>query len=309
MKRRDFVVGLLASACSRAARDKPASAKVVASVAAPPVNDAAAPTCEGAELVEWSFSGVTTRVAILRPKNVQNARFPALVALHGRVEAVKGPEMGALGWPNDYALMRAIARVCSPPLVAFDFEGLVTDEHLAELNAQLAARPWRGLVVVCPYVPDLDLRKDSELVDYGKFVADVILPRVAREMPVVTGPAATGIDGVSLGGAVALRAGLALPQTFGAVAALQPAIDDARVHDLVDLARAARAKRPELALRITTSHEDYYRDVTRSLSNAWRTAGVTHDFSELPGPHDYVFNRGPGAYEMLMWHARVLTAS
>jgi iron(III)-salmochelin esterase len=305
VRRRDFLAGLLASACSRTAREKPVDPKPVATADPPRVPDAS-PTCEGADLVEWSFSGVTTRVAILRPKNVQNTRFPALVALHGHGEAMKGPERGALGWPNDYALTRALERVCAPPLVAADFEGLVTDEHLAEVNAQLAARPWRGLVVVCPYLPDLDLRRDADITEYGKFVAEVILPRVVREMPVARGPAATGIDGVSLGGAVALRAGLAFPQTFGAVGALQPAIDDARVSDLVDLARAARAKRPELALRITTSKDDYYRDVTHALSNAWRAANVAHDFSELPGPHDYVFNRGPGAYEMLMWHARVL---
>lgn len=303
MRRREFLAALLASACSRHAREAAADPPkpIASSVLPPPVVDAA--VCEGAELVEWSLSGVTTRAAILRPKDAKNARFPVLVALHGRGEAVKGPERGALGWPNDYALTRALERVCAPPLVAADFEGLVTDEHLAEMNAQLAANPWRGLVVVCPYLPDLDLRKDTDVTDYGRFVVEVILPRVVKEMPVTQ---ATGIDGVSLGGAVALRAGLAFPQAFNAVAALQPAIDDARVSDLVELARAARAKRPDLALRITTSKDDYYRDVTRSLSNAWNAAKVAHDFSELPGPHDYVFNRGPGAYEMLLWHARVL---
>jgi hypothetical protein len=87
---------------------------------------------------------------------------------------------------------------------------------------------------------------------------------------------------------------------------LQPAIDDARVTDLVALARTARMKRVKLALRITTSTDDYYRDVTHALSTAWGGAGVTHDFAELPGPHDYVFNRGPGSYEMITWHRRVL---
>jgi hypothetical protein len=229
-----------------------------------------------------------------------------LVALHGHGEALKGPERGALGWPNDYALTRALERVCAPPLTKVDFEGFVTDAHLAEVNAELVARPWRGLVVVCPYLPDLDLRKDGDLQDYGKFVAHTVLPRVVREMPAIAGAASTGIDGVSLGGAVALRAGLALPETFGAVGALQPAIDDARVADLVALARAARAKRPSLALRVTTSTDDVYRKVVHALSDAWRAAGIAHDFSELPGPHDYPFNRGPGAYEMLLWQDRHL---
>lgn len=295
MTRREILFGLLAAACSRTekARAAPGASRV----------------CGGVEAVTWTTSGVSSRAVIfLRPKNVQNTRFPVLVALHGRGEAVKGPELGALGWPNDYALVKALDRVCAPPLVTEDFEGLVESAHLREVNAELAAHPWRGLVVVCPYVPDIDLRRDTDVVDYGKFIGGVLLPRVIREMPARAGAASAGIDGVSLGGAVALRAGLALPDVFGAVGALQPAIDEARVADLVALARAARARNPSLALRITTSHEDYYRDVTRALDVAWKGAGVAHDFAELPGPHDYVFNRGPGAYEMLMWHARVLAS-
>jgi enterochelin esterase-like enzyme len=135
---------------------------------------------------------------------------------------------------------------------------------------------------------------------------NALLPRVVRELPALAGPSSTGIDGVSLGGAVALRVGLGAPETFGAVGALQPAIDDARIPDLVELARAARFKRRTLALRITTSRDDVYRDVIHRLSVAWQAAGVAHDFAELPGPHDYRFNRGAGAYEMLTWHHRSL---
>lgn len=306
MNRREILVGLLAAACSRA--EKREEVKTAASATSATATASAARTCEGAEMITWTTSGVSSRAVILRPKNVQNTRVPVLVALHGRGEALKGPELGALGWANDYALVKALDRVCAPPLTSDDFEGLVDSAHLQDFNAALAARPWRGLVVVCPYVPDLDLRRDADLVDYGKFVASVLLPRVVAEMPALAGAAATGIDGVSLGGAIALRAGLALPDAFGAVGALQPAIDDARVSDLVALAQVARSKHPSVALRITTSHEDYYRDVTRSLDTAWKGAGIAHDFSELPGPHDYIFNRGAGAYEMLMWHARVLAS-
>ncbi len=302
MNRREALLALFAAACTRGDKPKDAASEVAVVRTTSPDGG----SCVRPDVIEWTTSGVSTRAAIIVPHHVQNARFPVLVALHGRGEAVKGPERGALGWPNDYALTRALDRACAPPLSKEDFEGLVTDEHLADINRELVARPWRGLIVVCPYLPDLDLRRDADIADYGRFVAEVLVPRVVRELPAMSGPASTGIDGVSLGGAVALRAGLGMPQTFGAVGALQPAIDDARVPDLVEMARAARTKRPGLALRITTSADDYYRDVTRSLSNAWRTAGVTHDFAELPGPHDYVFNRGPGAYEMIMWHARSL---
>jgi hypothetical protein len=226
-----------------------------------------------------------------------------VIALHGRGEALKGPDAGAFGWPNDYALTKAWERLCAPPLVADDFGGLVTDDYLGGVNRELRAHPWRGLIVVCPYLPDLDLRRDHDVVEYGRFLVEVLLPRVHRELPTT---ARVGIDGVSLGGAVALRAGLRFPDTFAAVAALQPAVDGGRVADLVDLARAARARQPTLALRLTTSHGDDYREITRTLSSGWSDAGITHDFSELPGPHDYVFNRGPGAYELLTWHRRVL---
>ena len=39
---------------------------------------------------------------------------------------------------------------------------------------------------------------------------------------------------------------------------------------------------------------------------ALRARGVAHDVRELAGPHDYVFNRGPGGVEMLLFHDRAL---
>ena len=87
---------------------------------------------------------------------------------------------------------------------------------------------------------------------------------------------------------------------------LQPAIGVDQVADFAALAKGARAKNPELGLRLLTSQEDFFKRAIRSTSAAWRAAGIEHDFEELPGPHDYPFNRGPGAIEMLLWHDRVL---
>jgi hypothetical protein len=61
-----------------------------------------------------------------------------------------------------------------------------------------------------------------------------------------------------------------------------------------------------MKLRLLTSREDYFHNAITSLSAAWRFAGVAHDFADLPGPHDYVFNRGPGSIELLLWHDRAL---
>jgi len=254
----------------------------------------------------WSFDGGGRAVVIVPAWVASTVRLPVLVALHGRGEALKGPELGVLGWPRDYALLRAIERVCAPPLTTDDFEGFVEARHLANTNKALEAQPFRGLVVVCPYLPDIDLRKPARIHEYGEYLWKSVMPRVRRELPILASPASTGIDGVSLGGAVALRVGLEGASSLGAVGTLQAAINDDQIGELTELAKGARGKNPDLKLRLLTSKEDYFRGAISKLSNAFRAAGIVHDFADVPGPHDYPFNRGPGAIEMLLWHDRVL---
>jgi hypothetical protein len=244
---------------------------------------------------------------VLVPKwGTADTRFPVLVALHGRGEAFKGPVDGALGWPRDYALVRAFDRVRAPPLTAADYEGLVERSRLAETNAALVQQPFRGLIVACPWLPDVHPAATGDIAAYARFVVDVLLPRVRAETPALATSSATGIDGVSLGGVVALRIGLTSPEAFGAVGGIQPAIGEGQASDWTALALAARARRPELKLRLVTSLDDYFRDPIYGVSRAWDAAGISHDFADLPGPHDYVFNRGPGSIDLLVWHDRAL---
>ncbi len=72
------------------------------------------------------------------------------------------------------------------------------------------------------------------------------------------------------------------------------------------MATAARSRRPGLKLHLVTSHDDYFHESVTGLSRAWAAAGVAHDFADLVGPHDYIFNRGPGSIELLLWHDRAL---
>jgi enterochelin esterase-like enzyme len=262
------------------------------------------------QILEWTFEGPgvrAPRVVVLVPAWAEEGvRYPVLFALHGRGEAQKGPAQGAWGWPKDYALTRAVDRLASPPLAARDFENFVTPNDLAAKNKSLLAQPYGGLVVVCPYVPDLDLKNDRDAREYGRFLLDVVLPRVLAETPALDGPEALGIDGISLGGYTALVVGLANPERFGAVSGIQPALQPSQVVEWVDKARAARARNPHLALRLATSDDDFFRGVVTRTSQAWRAAGIRHDFHQGPGPHDYVYNRGPGAYELLLWNDRAL---
>ncbi len=254
----------------------------------------------------WTLEGGGRAAVIVPAWSPPSAKLPLLIALHGRGEALKGPAQGVLGWPRDYALLRAIERVCAPPLRSDDFEGFVEPGRLARTNEGLAERPFEGLVVLCPYSPDVDLRKPPEISKYGDYVMNVVLPRARAELPVLGTPASTGIDGVSLGGALALRIGLSHATSFGAVGTLQPAIGEDQVPDYTQLVRAARAKNPDLSLRLLTSDKDYFRAAIRKTSVSWQASGINHEFVEIPGPHDYPFNRGPGAIEMLLWHDRTL---
>jgi hypothetical protein len=233
-------------------------------------------------------------------------RFPVVLALHGRGEAVKSPAEGALGWPRDYALVRALDRLRAPPLREADYEGLAEPTHMADMNAALAKRPFGGLVVVCPWLPDVRQASTADVTPFARYLLDVVLPRVRRETPALAAPEATGIDGVSLGGVIALRIGLTYPEAFGAVGGIQPAFGDNQNAEWTALAQQARSKRPGQKLRLLTSHDDYFRDVVMGVDHAWTAAGITHEFADVVGPHDYVFNRGPGSFELLFWNDRAL---
>jgi iron(III)-salmochelin esterase len=252
----------------------------------------------------WTLPGDGRAVAVV-PRGA-SGKLPLLIALHGRGEALKGPDRGVQGWPNDYQLLRAIHRVANPPLAEDDFEGFVSTDRLARHNADLASRPFAGLVVLCPYSPDVDLRKPPRIREYAAYMMNEVVPRATRDLPVLSEPASIGIDGVSLGGALALRIGLTNPRAFGAVGTLQAAIGEDQIAEFTDLAKRARAENPALQLRLLTSNEDYFRRAITRASGAWRAAGISHELLEVPGPHDYPFNRGPGAIEMLLWHDRVL---
>lgn len=248
-------------------------------------------------LVPWSTPGSQGDPA--------SAARPLLVALHGRGEAGRGLDVGAGGWPNDYQLDRLHRRLLAPPLTSADLRDMVSLPRLARLNASLAAAPYRGLAVACPYTPDLPDKSADGARGFGRFVVEELLPRLRVAAGSSASRAATGIDGVSMGGRLSLLVGLRHPEIFGAVGALQPAIRVEEAPMISELARAAMA-RAKVALRLVTSEEDFFLPAVRAASERMRADGVEHELLVIPGTHGYEFNRGPGGAEMLLWHERVL---
>ena len=311
-----FALSLLASACQREPKvSDPPPPAAVAHVVVPPVQSAGAPPAANnlaAQELTWDYPstpfGPMQVVVSVPARKTAAERLPVLIALHGRGETRKGPERGARGWIDDYWLPRALARLKAPPLTERDLLGMVDRARLGAINQSLTARPYQGLIVVCPYTHEALAGKGGfEAAEpFGRFLVDQVLGRVQRETPALPGPGAVGIDGVSLGGRGALLVGLALPEAFGSVGTLQAAFDREDAEGLAQAAKRASAQNPKLSLRLLTSDDDYFLDANRAISRAFQAAEVRHRFVVVPGVHDYAFNRGPGVYEMLLHHDRAL---
>ncbi|MBC7172968.1 MAG: esterase [Polyangiaceae bacterium] len=236
--------------------------------------------------------------------NPPGGRYPIVVALHGRGEAAKGPERGLLGFSVDYRLPTAFGALARGELRRADYGGLVRDSHLEAANAELARTPFRPTAIVTPYVPLglLEQGADEARARYTAWLAGPLLDHVRSAYPgLARGRESTGIDGVSMGGRIALEAGFTHPEVFGAVGGIQAAVrgDAETLSARVDPARAQR-------IRLLTSDEDPYLGATRALSAALRARRIAHELVVTPGRHDYEYNRGPGSIELLRFHSSAL---
>ena len=307
---RALLFALALVACKRQAPPGTEAPRAAQSLAGPAHSNEAAPLLAPRELT-WDYPeselGVM-RVVISVPEHAPSERLPVLVALHGRGEALKGPEAGARGWIDDYWLATMVERLHRPPLTLEDFRGFADEQRLSRLNASLAQKPYQGLIVVCPYTPDTLPADESidKALPLARFIVDTVLPRVYRETPAIGSPETTGVDGVSLGGRAALGVGLLKPKSFAVVAAMQAALRSDHFEDIVRRAREAKAQNPNLYVRLLTSEDDYFLKANKLLAEALLAQGIHAELVNIPGPHDYMFNRGPGGYEMLMFHDRVL---
>ena len=204
------------------------------------------------------------------------ARWPLVVALHGRGEALKSPRDGAMGWARDYALVRAdfareqpaarrgrrrgvrrsgAARFVQPPARRS------APSRGSSSCARTSPTPTCGATPTSPTTratsPTCSCRARARSSRFcRRSGGDRDRRRVARRRD-------RAADRVRADRYVRRR---------GGVAAGDRGRSERRSGS--SWPRPARAKRPDMPLRLTTSHEDLYHDAITHLSTALRSAAV-----------------------------------
>jgi pimeloyl-ACP methyl ester carboxylesterase len=303
--RRAFLSSLAGAAALASARaataDEPGAADVLASRAPPDFT-----------VLDLEVEGdrkLATRFALFVPNHLgKDERVPLLVLLHGLGETWD-TGIGVYAWVERYGLGTAYARLRRPPVGHTARQlSLLPDARLAEINASLAAQPFRGMAIACPYTPNVGKLPEAALDAYAAWIVDVVIPRARKEAPVIADAAHTAIDGVSLGGYVGLEVFLRRPEAFAAWGGVQSAVNVVRLTAYADKLAAALAGRPggKTSVHLETTEADPFRATNTALAGLLTKKGVPNDLVVLAGLHDQVFLREAGSLEMLLWHDRRL---
>jgi pimeloyl-ACP methyl ester carboxylesterase len=241
------------------------------------------------------------RFLLIVPRYLQpEQRIPLVVFLHGLGETVD-EKLGAYAWVDKYGLGSAWQRLKRAPIERTSTRGEWTDARLDEVNGELAARPFRGFALVCPFMPNP--RGAAEVDAYAKWIETGLLPRVRKETRVFEDADRTYLCGVSLGGYVSLEVLVRLPHVFGAWCGLQTAIGTWAATGYAEkIAKAG--KKPMLIL---TSTQDHWKASSEALAAELKSRNVPHAYRVIPGPHDQPWLREAGTIEAVHWLDRLYT--
>jgi enterochelin esterase-like enzyme len=261
-------------------------------------------------LHDWALPGdakIGRRAVVLVPTYLpKGARVPLLVLLHGLAETVD-EEMGAYAWVKRYGVGEGFAHARAPKTISMaSLKKMATEERIAEIQDSLEKKPFRGMVIACPYTPNIwkvGVSVDAALDVYASWLFDVLVPRLRSETPV---NGKLGLDGVSLGGYASLGVGVRKLESIDALGCVQAAVSTSDAESWADRIQKAFASKGAKPLSLITSTSDAFRKPVETLSAALKKRAIAHDFRLAIGPHDQPFLRGPGSLEMLLWHDRAL---
>jgi predicted esterase len=235
-----------------------------------------------------------------RPTSPPNVRVPLLVLLHGLGETTD-EQLGAHAWSDRYGLVTAYERLRHPPVARTSTRADWTDARLAEVNASLAARPFRGFVVACPFMP----QPRGSIDAYARWLIDAAIPRARLEAGALLGdPRETMLGGCSLGGYASLEIFLRHADLFRAWGGVQTAISEASAASYAARIADVTAKNGGRDILLETSTLDPFRKANVALAAALEARGVARELRVLPGPHDQPWLREAGTIEALLWFDR-----
>lgn len=301
LSRRDFALSLTALATAAVSRRARAD-EIVDGEEAHPIEPPAA-----LDLKVWSFektpfygAGSTAIVAV--PKDLQpGLRLPLVVLLPGGHHNMQRHDKGCWGWWSEYRLAELDASLRRGSLGPKDFRDLGRPNDLEQFNSWLENVPYRGAVMITPWVVGRQLIP----APHGAMVAEFLRELVAKareELPVLQGRESTGLGGMSSGGLWALHAGAACSDLFGSIVATQPFTEEL----VKPLREAVTSRKHPQRLRMVTSEYDHQRKSTVELSEVLHTDGIEHDLVEYAGAHSAQFAAGPGGLDALLVFDRSL---
>lgn len=246
------------------------------------------------------------RFVLITPKYLQpGQRLPLVVLLHGLGETTN-ERLGAYAWFERYGLGSAWQRLKRAPVERTSKRGEWTDARLAEVNAELAARPFRGMAMACPFMPNPSGVADLDA--YARWIETSLVPRVRKETPVHESAAQTYLCGVSLGGYVSLEMLARLPHLFGAWAGVQTAIGTFAAPGYAEKIARGWKDEPHPML-LLTSTQDHWKASSEALAAAFKAKNLAATYRVVPGPHDQPWLREAGTIETLLWLDRIASGT
>ncbi len=179
--------------------------------------------------------------------------------------------------------------------VAYLLHGKPYDEsHWADLGVTAAADDgiasgrWPPFVLVLPLQPEpIFSNTDGGRWSYEEEMVEGLVPFIDQSFRTEMRPEGRAIAGISRGGVWALEIGLCNPDTFGALAALSPALavnNPRPAYDPFQIVDEGQALPPHIFL--AAGETDWARSATEAFSRALTQSGWDHALVLVPGGHD-----------------------
>lgn len=250
--------------------------------------------------------GVVCVTLPLSYEKYPNRTYPLVIAFGGAGECARVPREGSLAWLAYYKTDEAVKALATNHLVSDNFRGLATSAEIAGFNRRLKSRSYRGVILVCPYSPPLSSHDGLEAPEYEKFVVEELVPQLKKRYRVA--PDSVGVDGVSMGGARSMYYGFKYPDLFHSIGSVQGAFGP-YFPIYKDLIKENRDLLEQKAIQLVTSDRDFCARSVERMHHLLVKNRIPHRLLTLTGPHDYIFNQGPGALSLLVFHNEALGRS